>query len=94
MQQYLQVLFPGAPYNETQWKDGRTNKLFAQAMRTVNTGKRRQLLHDVQEILWKEGGYLIWGFQANAAGARKSVNGLVSDANGPAMWYDWKTLSA
>jgi peptide/nickel transport system substrate-binding protein len=93
MQQYLQILYPGAPYNETQWHNPQTNKLFAQAMRTVDSTKRKQILHDVQAILYDSGGYLIWGFAAYLAGIRKNVGGLVPDANGPAMWYDWKWIS-
>jgi peptide/nickel transport system substrate-binding protein len=56
-----QAVVAGAPYNETHWNVPSFNKLFAQARAELDAGKRAMLFDELQQMLWDEGGYLIWG---------------------------------
>ncbi len=40
-------------------------------MRTVDDAKRKELLGEVQQRLWDNGGYVIWGFAKYISGASK-----------------------
>jgi peptide/nickel transport system substrate-binding protein len=53
------TILPGAGDNETSWYDSRTDKLIAEARASSDKGKRGEILHDIQKILYDEGGYII-----------------------------------
>ena len=68
------ALVPGAPYNETHWRNPAFNALYNQARGTFDAGKRDQLLVEAQEMLYNDGGYLIWGLTPNLDGYGKNVH--------------------
>ena len=75
------ALAPKAPQPETGWNDPDGHKIFEEAMRTVDDAKRKELLGEVQQRLWDNGGYVIWGFAKYISGASKKVNGFVPNVN-------------
>jgi peptide/nickel transport system substrate-binding protein len=53
------TILPGAGDNEISWSDERTNKLMTEARAALDKSKRAELIHDIQKILYDEGGYII-----------------------------------
>jgi peptide/nickel transport system substrate-binding protein len=81
-----------APY-ETGWKNAKTDQLVRHAMATPDFHKRKKILHDLQEILWQSGAYLIWGFNAVADAHRKNVKGFRPDVNPPLNKFRFARVS-
>ncbi len=78
---YLIGLAPDAPQPETAWDDPASHKIFEEAMRTIDDAKRKELLGEVQQALWDDGGYVIWGFSTLVSGARDAVEGIEPNVN-------------
>jgi peptide/nickel transport system substrate-binding protein len=51
-----------APYNETHWNNPQFVSLYNQALRTTNRAKRCAIIHQMQQIEYDSGGYIVWGF--------------------------------
>ncbi len=49
----------GAPWNDTHWENERFNKLLVQARAELDTNKRRQMYHDMQEICKDDSGTVV-----------------------------------
>jgi peptide/nickel transport system substrate-binding protein len=64
-------------YNETHWKRPSFDQLVLKAQAEQNTAKATELWHEVQKVLYDQGGYLIWGFAPFLDGVSKKVNGVV-----------------
>ena len=60
--QVAQSMLPASPYNETHIDNPRYTSLYHQAQATANTGLRREILHEMQQIDFTEGGYIIPAF--------------------------------
>jgi len=68
---YLQQVAAGvlktAPFNETHWdayeKYPRFVSLYRQALATVDTKKRAQVIKEMQRLEYQDGGLIIWGFK-------------------------------
>jgi peptide/nickel transport system substrate-binding protein len=60
--QVAQSLLPTSPFNETHWHQPKYIKLYHQANATANAGTRKQIEHDMQQIDFNEGGYIIPAF--------------------------------
>ena len=58
-----EALLSNAPYNETHWHVPAFDKLFYDAQADLNPAGRQEKFFALQQMLWNEGGYLIWGFQ-------------------------------
>jgi peptide/nickel transport system substrate-binding protein len=67
---------PSSPFNETHWNNARFNKLYNQALSTVNRTKRREIIHEMQRMEYDSGGYLIWGFSTLLDGYSRKVQGF------------------
>jgi peptide/nickel transport system substrate-binding protein len=78
----LQALLPSGPVNkvDTSWNDPKTTKLVAEAARTVNPKKRTAIIHEIDQIQWNRGGYLIWGGLTWFDAYRTNVKGVVPNA--------------
>ena len=76
------TILPGAGNNETSWYDDRTNKLMAQARAALDKTKRRELTHEIQKILYNEGGYMIPALIDDVTGYSKKVSGLALNPSG------------
>jgi len=70
---------PTSPYNETHWPDKAHQKflsLYSQALGTVNTAKRQAIEHEMQQMEYQYGGYIVWGFSTLLDGYSTKLQGL------------------
>lgn len=68
------ALAKGAPFNETHWKNEQFDDLYAAGIAALDAGKRQTLLNEAQNLLWNEGGYIIWGFTPYLDAMAKNVH--------------------
>jgi peptide/nickel transport system substrate-binding protein len=73
---------PAAPFNETHFDNPAYNKLYAEAIATVDQAKRTELAHEMQVIEYNEGGYIIPFFPGVIDGYGPNVHGLVPSKGG------------
>lgn len=71
-----------APFNETHWDNPRFERLAAQARGELDEAKRAKLIRQGQEMLFDEGGYIIWGFANQVDAYQKYVAGMKENATG------------
>ena len=84
---------PTAPFNECHYHNPAYNKLYAEAIATVDTAKRQELAHEMQLIDYTDGGYIIPFFPPVIDGYGSNVNGLVPSKGGLSLnGYDFKQL--
>jgi peptide/nickel transport system substrate-binding protein len=50
---------PGSPFNETHWGKGEFEDLIQKARAELDDAKRREILHQAQEMQYEQGGYII-----------------------------------
>ncbi len=68
---------PGANVvNTTHFDDREFNKLFNQAARTLDAGKRKPIIKKMQKIQFERGGNLIWSYQNTIDAYSKKVTGF------------------
>ena len=60
--QVAQSLLPTSPFNETHWHLPKSIKLYHQANATADAATRKQIEHEMQQIDFNEGGYIIPAF--------------------------------
>jgi peptide/nickel transport system substrate-binding protein len=53
---------PDSIWNETHFEDKEFNDLYDQAVQELDEEKRCEIAHQMQEIQYERGGYIIWGF--------------------------------
>jgi peptide/nickel transport system substrate-binding protein len=73
---FPQATTSNAPFNETHWKHPHFDALVRRASGELNEAKARTIWYDVQEMLWKDGGYLLWGFIPYVDGIATNVQGV------------------
>jgi peptide/nickel transport system substrate-binding protein len=84
---------PTAPFNETHWNNARYNSLYAQAIATTDVSLRTELAHEMQQIEYNEGGYIIPFFPPVIDGYGTNVGGLVPSKSGLSLGaYDFKNV--
>ena len=76
LQQVSQSVLPTAPYNETHWSDPQYVKLIGDARRELDEGKRRDLLHQAQQLEYDRGGYIVFAFSNQVDGYSTKVSGF------------------
>jgi peptide/nickel transport system substrate-binding protein len=82
---------PTAPFNETHWDNARYDSLYRQAIATVNDSLRTELAHEMQQIEYDEGGYIIPFFPPVIDGYGTNVGGIVPSKIGLSLnAYDFK----
>jgi peptide/nickel transport system substrate-binding protein len=72
----------GAPYNETHWDDGNYNKLYRQALATLDQEKRCEIIHEMEAIDFESGGYIIWSYNKSVDLLAANVQGLGQSRTG------------
>jgi peptide/nickel transport system substrate-binding protein len=77
LEQVPENSIPGAPYNETHFDDPRYTGLYRAAQSTLDETKRAEIVHEMQMIEWKTGGYIIPFFPAVIDGYAHNVHGAV-----------------
>jgi len=84
---------PTAPFNETHWNNARYNSLYAQAIATTDAALRTELAHEMQQIEYNQGGYIIPFFPPVIDGFGTNVGGLVPSKSGLSLGaYDFKNV--
>jgi peptide/nickel transport system substrate-binding protein len=84
---------PTASFNETHWDNSRYDSLYAQAIATTDTSLRTELAHEMQQIEYNEGGYIIPFFPPVIDGFGTNVGGLVPSKSGLSLGaYDFKNV--
>ena len=82
MPQVISCSLSESPFNETHWDDPQFNKVFDKARAIPEAEKRRDLEHELQKMLYDEGGYIVWGFANQVDAFQKYVGGLVPNSTG------------
>jgi peptide/nickel transport system substrate-binding protein len=70
-------LLRNAPYNETHWFRPEWDKEFQRAQAIVDRDQRNAAYKALQEPLWEEGGYVIWGAFDTLDAIATKVKGVV-----------------
>ena len=82
MPQVISCALSESPFNETHWDDPDFNKVFDKARAIPDAGERRDMEHELQKMLYDEGGYIVWGFANQVDAFQKYVGGLVPNSTG------------
>ena len=75
-------------YNETKWNRPDVDKLLLEGRKELDTAKRRQIYHDIQEAISLEGGATIPTFQHKLFGASKKLAGFYTSPFGDGNFVD------
>lgn len=62
LSQVAESLLPTSPFNETHWNLPRYGQLYRQANATADAGVRKEIEHEMQQIDFEQGGYIIPAF--------------------------------
>lgn len=81
--QMARSVAPNAPFNETHWNNPAWTKLYQEALATLDSAKKTELAHELQSILWNEGGYIYWGNFPVIDGMGPNLRGVVPNSGGP-----------
>jgi peptide/nickel transport system substrate-binding protein len=73
---YEQSLLSDAVWNETHWRDKSFDKLIRDAQGAPDEETATELWHQIQEIQYEEGGYIVWTNQNLVDAASQKVKGL------------------
>jgi len=88
-----QFFVPSGPYNETHYNNPRYTSLFNQALKIVDPVKRFPVIHEMQQIDYSDGGYIIPLFPPVIDGVGANVHGVHPTRTGaPLNNYDWRTV--
>jgi peptide/nickel transport system substrate-binding protein len=77
LSQVAQGDLPESPFNETHWKDPKFLDLISQARAEVDDAKRKDILHEAQQMQYDQGGYIIPYFSNIIDAYSAKVGGLV-----------------
>jgi peptide/nickel transport system substrate-binding protein len=70
---------PTAVFNETHQNIPEYTKLYEEALATLDPAKRREICHEMQQISWNQGGYIIPYFADNLDAHSTKVTGFVQN---------------
>jgi peptide/nickel transport system substrate-binding protein len=70
---------PNSAFNETHWNNDRFNSLYEEALGTVDEAARCELIREMQQLEYDEGGHILWGFKNLVDGHSAEVVGLKPD---------------
>jgi peptide/nickel transport system substrate-binding protein len=83
-----QSMLPGSPYNETHNDDAHYTSLYNQANATANEGLRKEILYEMQQIDFTQGGYIIPAFTDTLDAYSTKITGYAQSRLGqPLMNY-------
>jgi peptide/nickel transport system substrate-binding protein len=80
--QVAQGDLPNSPFNETHWGKGKFESLINEARGTVDETKRKEILHQAQQMQYDEGGYIIPYFSNIIDAYSSKVSGFVPAKSG------------
>jgi peptide/nickel transport system substrate-binding protein len=91
-----QVALATATWNETHWpdpKDGQYTTLYQEAKQTVDPAKRTDIIHQMQQLEYDNGGYIVWGFVTFVDAYNSKVTGFVPDSGVRLTRYGFEKVS-
>jgi peptide/nickel transport system substrate-binding protein len=90
--QVASELLSNSPYPESHWNNPQTNKLYKQALATVDETKRAEIAHEMQKIDHDQGGLIIPYFPPVVDGYNPNLQGVAPSKIG-ASWnnFDFKS---
>lgn len=71
------VYLSTSPWNDAAWKRPDFDELLTQARGELDNTKRKQMYHDLQEMIWDDGGTIVLAFNDWLFAAQSNVAGLV-----------------
>ena len=83
---------PGAPFNESHFDNPQFNKLYSEALATVDAAKQRQIAYEMQVIYWNEGGYIIPYFTPFIDAHSPKLHGVVPSKQVPLSNFGFKNF--
>jgi peptide/nickel transport system substrate-binding protein len=87
---FAQALGAQAPYNETHWNDSAWNAKFAQAQRETNAQTQAEIMGELQQTLWDEGGYVQWADPQWVDATSATVHGISQARWCPLGGFDFR----
>jgi peptide/nickel transport system substrate-binding protein len=88
--QVAQSMLRTSPYNETHFYNPKYAALYHEGLATVNVARRTELVHEMQEIEYNTGGYIIPSFPPYIDAASKQVHGVVPGKINPLSDYGFE----
>jgi len=80
--QVAQGDLPNSPFNETHWGKGKFESLINEARGTVDEAKRKEILHEAQQMQYEQGGYNIPYFSNIIDAYSAKIGGFVPAKSG------------
>ena len=71
------VYMSTANWNDTAWKRPDFDQLLIQARGELDTAKRKQMYHDLQTMIWEDGGQIVTTFNDWMFAGQKTLSGFV-----------------
>ena len=90
--QVASELLPNSPYPESHWNSPQTNKLYKQALATVDDAKRTEIAHEMQQIDHDQGGLIIPYFPPVIDSFNPNLQGVAPSKIG-ASWNNFDFMS-
>ena len=87
--QVAQGDLPNSPFNETHWGKGKFESLINQARGTVDEAKRKEILHEAQQMQYEQGGYIIPYFSNIIDAYSSKLGGFVEAKSGFPLGNYW-----
>jgi len=88
-----QATMPGAPYNETHWKNDKWLAIVEEGYATVDEAKRNELIGQAQQIEFDEGGFILWAWRNQIDAYSDTIAGLATDKLGvPLTTFGFKDV--
>jgi peptide/nickel transport system substrate-binding protein len=81
---------PGAPFNESHFDNPQFNKLYQEALATVDPVKQRDIAYEMQVIYWNEGGYIIPFFTPFIDAHSPKLHGVLPSKQVPLSNFGFK----
>lgn len=80
---YSQSLLSDAPWNETHWRDPAYDEKIKAAISATDETTALELWHEVQQVQYDEGGYIVWANMEILDATGTYVQGVV-----PSSWFN------
>ncbi len=91
--QVAQATLSTAPFNECHFSNSKYDSLYSRGLSFLEESKRADVAHEMQEIDYDDGGYIIPYFPPVIDGYKKTLNGLVPSKTGlPLSGFNFQSL--
>jgi peptide/nickel transport system substrate-binding protein len=92
--QVAQSMLPSSPYNETHNNNSHYTSLYNQAIATADAGLRQEILHEMQQYDFTQGGYIIPAFTDTLDAYSSKITGYAQSRLGqPLMDYGFMNFA-